>query len=94
MYVIDTNACTRLLNNPSLLSYSACTAATSATYICPPSSRPNSSTVLASARVSENLQLLERFSAPFTSLPFDDQCATASFARTSIPEGPPVTDEP
>jgi len=31
--------------------------------------------VLATAPASPNLQLLERFSAPFISLPFDDQCA-------------------
>ena len=76
MYVLDTNACTRLLNNTSpALVQRLCR--------CDPSHIHLSSVVKAellygarhSARVSENLQLLERFSARFTSLPFDDQCA-------------------
>ena len=76
MYVLDTNECTRLLNNTS-------PALVQRLYRCDLSHIHLSSVVKAdssfgarhSARVSENLQLLERFSAPFTALPFDDQCA-------------------
>ena len=89
MYVLDTNACTRLLNNTSpALVQRLCR--------CDPSHIHLSSVVKAellygarhSARVSENLQLLERFSAPspLCSLTTRAPSITASFVRTSLPE--------
>lgn len=47
-----------------------------------------------SSRVAENLRLLERFFAPFVSLPFDDRCANAygrlrsDLERAGTPIGP------
>ena len=76
MYLLDTNACIHLLNNTS-------PALVQRLRRCDASQLRLSSVVKAellygarhSPRVAENLQLLERFSAPFISLPFDDQCA-------------------
>lgn len=75
-YLLDTNACIRVLNNsspglvarlkgedPSNIRLSAVTKA-ELFYGAHHSSRP-----------SANLRLLERFFAPFISLPFDDRCA-------------------
>ena len=76
MYLLDTNACIRILNsssaplvsrlrveNPSGIKLSAISKAEllfGARH---------------SVRVAANLRLLERFFAPFVSLPFDDPCA-------------------
>ena len=76
MYLLDTNACIRILNNtsPPLIARLR---------QCDPAQIHLSSVVKAellygarhSARVAENLRLIERFAAPFTPLPFDDTCA-------------------
>lgn len=76
MYLLDTNACIALLNG---------TSASLAEWLQrrPPSDVRLCSVVKAellfgahkSARVSENLHLLERFFEPFRSLPFDDAAA-------------------
>src|SRR6266852_6171655 len=76
MYLLDTNACIRILNGTS----------TSLVYhlrAVPRSLVRLSSVVKAellygarkSTRVAENLRLLERFFDTIASLPFDDQCA-------------------
>jgi tRNA(fMet)-specific endonuclease VapC len=75
-YLLDTNACIRVLNNsspglverlraedPSNIRLSAVTKA-ELFYGAHHSSRP-----------SANIRLLERFFVPFVSLPFDDRCA-------------------
>jgi len=76
MYLLDTNACIRILNgtSPSL---------TDRLRVVPRSIVRLSSVVKAellygarrSSRVSENLRLLERFFDTIASLPFDDRCA-------------------
>ena len=95
MYLLDTNACIRVLNGSSerlvtrLRSHA-------------PSEVRLSSVTRAellfgarrSARVAENLRLLASFFAPFVSLPFDDACAErygvvrASLAAAGKPIGP------
>lgn len=76
MFLLDTNACIRFLNNasPSLVSRMRRE---------DPSDIRLSSITKAellygarhSSRIAENLRLLEHFFAPFVSLPFDDRCA-------------------
>ncbi len=95
MYLLDTNACIRMLNG------------TSAPLIAevrrraPTELRLSSITraeliygARRSARVSQNLSLLSAFFAPFISLPFDDACAEhygavrAALTATGRPIGP------
>ncbi len=83
MYLLDTNACIRILNNSS-----------SSLVIRLREHRPDEvalcSVVKAellygaqrSSRIAENLRLLDRFFEPFYSLPFDDNCVQA-FGRIS-----------
>ncbi|NKB69417.1 MAG: PIN domain-containing protein [Candidatus Latescibacteria bacterium] len=95
MYLLDTNACIRVLNNtspPLIARLRQCDAA----------QIHLSSVVKAellfgarhSARVAANLQLIERFAVPFTPLPFDDLCADhyglirADLAAQGQPIGP------
>ncbi len=76
MYLLDTNACIRILNgtSPSLIDHLKAV---------PRLQVRLSSIVKAellygarkSSRVAENLRLLERFFDTITSLPFDDHCA-------------------
>ena len=76
MYMLDTNACIRILNNSSA-------PLVSRLRVENPSAIRLSSIAKAellfgarhSVRVAANLRLLERFFAPFVSLPFDDRCA-------------------
>jgi len=76
MYLLDTNACIRVLNNTSQRLVTRLRAED-------PSAIRLSSVTKAellfgarnSSRVAANLRLLDRFFAPFVSLPFDDQCA-------------------
>lgn len=95
MYLLDANACIRILNNtsPPLIERLA---------QHEPSAMRLSSVVKAellfgarrSERVQENLELLARFFAPFVSLPFDDRCAEeyglirAALTRLGTPIGP------
>lgn len=78
MYLLDTNACIRLLNGrapdvarrmerhrPAEIALCAVVKAE----LIHGAYRSN--------RTAENLRLLERFFAPFDSLPFDDECAAA-----------------
>ena len=76
MYLLDTNACIRILNgtSPSL---------TERLRVVPRSIVRLSSVVKAelfygarkSSRIADNLRLLERFFDTIASLPFDDRCA-------------------
>lgn len=95
MYLLDTNACIRILNNnlPALVTRLQ-------------QHRPDEialcSVVKAellygaqrSNRIAENLRLLDHFFAPFYSLPFDDNCADAfgrirtELERRGTPIGP------
>jgi tRNA(fMet)-specific endonuclease VapC len=95
MYLLDTNACIRLLNGTSERLAERLRAT-------PRSQVRLSSVVKAellfgarrSSRVADNLRLLERFFATLASLPFDDRCAEeyglarAELDRTGTPIGP------
>lgn len=95
MFLLDSNACIRILNGSS----PAVAARLQATK---PSEVRLCAVVKAelvygarkSARVEDNLQLLERFFAPFVSLPFDDRCAEEAglirldLERSGRPIGP------
>ncbi len=95
MYLLDTNACIRVLNgsSPALVARLRAHA--------PSEIRLSSVTrgellhgARRSARVAENIKLLSTFFAPFLSLPFDDSCAEhygalrASLAAAGKPIGP------
>lgn len=95
MYLLDTNACIRILNNSS-----------SALVTRLRQHRPDEialcSVVKAelmygaqqSSRIAENLRVLDRFFEPFYSLPFDDICVQAygrirtELERVGTPIGP------
>jgi len=95
MYLLDTNACIRILNgtSPALISH---------LQSIPRSQVRLSSVVKAellygarqSSRIAENLRLLERFFDTIASLPFDDRCAEEygllreALDRTGRPIGP------
>lgn len=95
MYLLDTNACIRILNgtSPSLAAHLR---------TVPRSLVRLSSVVKAellygarkSTRIAENLRLLERFFHTIASLPFDDRCAEeygllrAELDRAGTPIGP------
>jgi tRNA(fMet)-specific endonuclease VapC len=95
VYLLDTNACIKLLNG-------SCERLVENVRKHAPSDIALSSVVKgellfgarASQRVAANLTLLERFFAPFASLPFDDRCAEhygslrAELARAGTLIGP------
>jgi tRNA(fMet)-specific endonuclease VapC len=95
MYLLDANACIRLLNGTSLRLAERLEAT-------PRSQVRLSSIVKAellfgarrSSRVADNLRLLEGFFATLASLPFDDRCADeygllrAELDRAGTPIGP------
>jgi len=95
MYLLDTNACIKVLNGSSETLVGRLRRH-------PPSALRVSSVTRAellygarrSARVAENLQLLHAFFAPLVSLPFDDACAEkygalrASLSAAGRPIGP------
>jgi tRNA(fMet)-specific endonuclease VapC len=95
MYLLDTNACIRILNGSSAPLIERLRSV-------PRSSVRLSSVVKAellygarnSARIAENLRLLERFFDTIASLPFDDRCAEAygvlrqELERAGTPIGP------
>jgi tRNA(fMet)-specific endonuclease VapC len=95
MYLLDTNACIRVLNGSSAVLLDRLRAHA-------PSEIRLSSVTRAellygarrSTKVAENLRLLAAFFAPLVSLPFDDSCAEhygalrASLAAEGRPIGP------
>ncbi len=93
MYLLDSNACIRVLNRTS-------EPLVERLRKCDPSAIRISSVVKAelvygarrSGRVAENLTLLGRFFQPFVSLPFDDLCAEHyGVVRTQLErEGRPI----
>lgn len=95
MYLLDTNACIRILNGSSdrLVAHVRSHAPTEIRI----SSVTRAELVYGarrSARVSENLAVLATFFAPLVSVPFDDTCAEhygavrASLAAAGRPIGP------
>jgi tRNA(fMet)-specific endonuclease VapC len=95
MYLLDTNACIRVLNNTSarlvkrLRRYEPWQI-----YLCSVVKAELLYGARRSSRVTENLETLEKFFAPFPSLPFDDPCAEhygkirAVLAQAGTPIGP------
>jgi tRNA(fMet)-specific endonuclease VapC len=95
MYSLDTNACIHLLNGSS----DALTArlrqhSPAEIYLCSVVKAELIHGAHRSSRTAENLRLLERFFAPFVSVPFDDECAVqygqirAELERQGTPIGP------
>jgi tRNA(fMet)-specific endonuclease VapC len=76
MYLFDTNACIRILNDtsPSLVQRLA-SHTPSEIRLCSIVKAELLYGARHSQRVAENLKLLTRFFAPFVSLPFNDRCA-------------------
>lgn len=95
MYLLDTNACIRLLNGRApkvarrLQRHSPTDVA-----LCSVVKAELIHGAHRSNRAAENMRLLERFFAPFVSLSFDDRCAGAfgrirhELERVGMPIGP------
>ncbi|MCE5229911.1 type II toxin-antitoxin system VapC family toxin [bacterium] len=95
MFLLDTNACIRLLNRSSSKLVSRIRSEDPAEIFL--SSVTKAELIYGarhSSRVTENLKLLDRFFAPYISMPFDDSCAEvyaairAELASKGKPIGP------
>ena len=76
MYLLDTNACIRILNDASpLLVQRLASHAPSEIRLCSIVKAELLYGARHSQRIPENLKLLAQFFAPFVSLPFNDRCA-------------------
>jgi len=76
MYLLDTNACIRILNNSSAPLVARLRAEDpSEIRLCSVTKAELLYGARHSSRIAANLRLLERFFTPFVSLPFDDHCA-------------------
>lgn len=76
MYLLDTNACIRVLNGTSPQLVARLRNLDPAEIrLCAVVKAELAFGARNSTHVAENLSLLERFFAPFVSLPFDDRCA-------------------
>ena len=95
MFLLDTNACIRILNGSSP-AVAARLQATSPgeVRLCAVVKAELVYGARKSARVEDNLRLLRRFFVPFVSLPFDDRCAEEAgiirldLERSGRPIGP------
>jgi tRNA(fMet)-specific endonuclease VapC len=75
MYLLDTNACIRILNNSSLTLVTQLQQhIPSDIFLCSVVKGELVYGAYHSAHPAENLRVLEKFFEPFVSLPFDDQC--------------------
>ena len=95
MYLLDTNACIRILNKESdLLIERVKAQAPKSIRLCSVVKAELVFGARKSKKVAPNLQLLTKFFEPFTSLPFDDLCAAhygmirADLERQGNPIGP------
>lgn len=95
MYLLDTNACVHLLNGRSpQLTERMRQHQPAEIVLCSVVKAELIHGAYRSSRVADNLRLLERFFAPFASLPFDDHCADAygrirsDLERAGTPIGP------
>ncbi|MCU0291725.1 MAG: type II toxin-antitoxin system VapC family toxin [Thermoanaerobaculaceae bacterium] len=95
MFLLDTNACIRLLNGSCAeLAARLRTHAPSEVCLCSVVKAELLYGARHSARVADNLRLLERFFSAFASLPFDDACAEqygqirGELEATGTPIGP------
>ena len=76
MYLLDTNACIKILNNTSAPLVARLSRHSPAEmFLCSIVKAELVYGAYASTRVAENLRLLQRFFEPFSSLPFDDDGA-------------------
>lgn len=95
MYLLDTNACIRVLNKTSLRLVTRLRRHEPwQVHLCSVVKAELLYGAWHSSRVTENLETLEKFFAPFPSLPFDDPCAEqygkirSALARAGTPIGP------
>jgi tRNA(fMet)-specific endonuclease VapC len=95
MYLLDTNACIRILNGRSESLVTQLRRRTpSEIFLCSVVKAELIYGAFRSARAAENLRLLRRFFEPFDSLPFDDACAETygrirtDLERAGTPIGP------
>ena len=95
MYILDTNACIRILNNSSLTLVTQLQQhKPSDIFLCSVVKAELIYGAYHSAHPAENLRVLEKFFEPFVSLPFDDQCSLiygriqSDLARNGTPIGP------
>jgi tRNA(fMet)-specific endonuclease VapC len=95
MYLLDTNACIRILNNSSTALVSCLREHSPGDiYLCSVVKAELTYGAFHSARPAENLRLLDHFFEPFISLPFDDPCSQvygrlrSDLARIGEPIGP------
>jgi tRNA(fMet)-specific endonuclease VapC len=95
MYLLDTNACISVLNNSSAVLIAKLRGHNPIDILlCTIVKAELTYGAYHSARAAENLRLLDRFFAPFLSLPFDDKCVDAygrirsDLARSGTPIGP------
>ena len=95
MYLLDTYACIRILNNssPNLILHLQ-RHNPMEILLCSIVKAELTNGAYHSARMAENLRLLQRFFEPFLSLPFDDACTNAygrirsDLAQLGTPIGP------
>ncbi len=95
MYLLDTNACIRILNGQSAPLVERLRRETPAEiHLCAVVKAELIYGAHRSARPAENMRLLTRFFTPYESLPFDDPCAEAygrirsDLERTGMVIGP------
>ncbi len=95
MYLLDTNACIRLLNGTSSkLQQRLASEHPASLLLCSVVKAELHYGARGSSRVGENLALLARFFEPFVSVAFDDDCAAhaglirAELAASGTPIGP------
>jgi tRNA(fMet)-specific endonuclease VapC len=93
MYLLDTNACIRILNGWAPLIERFRAHRTTDLRLCSVVKAELIFGARRSSHPAENLRTLSRFFQPFVSLPFDDECAEAcgaireQLARTGRPIG-------
>jgi tRNA(fMet)-specific endonuclease VapC len=93
MYLLDTNACIRILNNSSASLVVRLRAEDpTRVRLCSITKAELLFGARRSSRIAANLRLLERFFVPFVTLPFDDRCAEHYAAiRTELADrGQPI----
>ena len=95
MFLLDTNACIRILNNSSSPLVVRIRQHNPADILlCSVVKAELIYGAYYSSRVADNLRLLDRFFEPFVSLPFDDACSgvygriRSDLARSGTPIGP------
>jgi tRNA(fMet)-specific endonuclease VapC len=95
MYLLDTNACIKILNNSSpILIERLKSVPPSEVKICSIVKSELLYGARKSSRISENLQILSKFFTVIQSIPYDDLCAEhygmirADLERTGSPIGP------